>query len=52
MELGNENFWINNEAPGNSEGTYYCGDDYHGDMDDDLFEDVFDYNEMGILFIR
>lgn len=32
--------------------TYYCGDEYHGDMDDDLFEDVFVYNEMGILIIR
>lgn len=32
--------------------VYYCGDEYHGDMDDDLFEDVFDYNEMGILIIR
>lgn len=32
--------------------TYYCGDEYHGDMDDDLFEEVFDYNEMGILIIR
>ena len=31
--------------------TYYCGDFYHGDFDDELFEEVFRYNETGILII-
>ena len=32
--------------------TYYWSDEYLEDMDDYLFESVFDYNEMGILIIR
>ena len=32
--------------------TYYCGDEYHGGMDEDLFKDLFEYIEIGQLIIR
>lgn len=31
--------------------TFYNGCYYHGDFDDELFEEVFRYNESGILII-